>query len=180
VRKRHDGAVTLIGVFKLMKAAALLALGIGAIVAMPARISAALAKAVAWSGIFAGRETVWRLIDRVQEMSPAEARRFGLVGIAYAVVFLIEGVGLLLKRRWAEWLTVFVTTSFIPFEIYELVHRPGAGKVLTLVLNAAIVVYLAHRRFEESSSLRRLFRRPPHLVVLSGMEPLRRHGALRR
>jgi uncharacterized membrane protein (DUF2068 family) len=64
-------------------------------------------------------------------------------------VFVVEGVGLLRGRRWAEWLTVFVTASFIPFEIWELTRRPGGGKVVALAMNAAIVVYLAWRRMHE-------------------------------
>ena len=58
----------------------------------------------------------------------------------------VEGLGLLAGKRWAEWLTVAVTASFIPFELYELLHQPGPGRALTLALNVAVVAYLAYRR----------------------------------
>ncbi|MCA1665112.1 MAG: DUF2127 domain-containing protein, partial [Myxococcales bacterium] len=61
------------------------------------------------------------------------------------LVFLVEGVGLLLVKRWAEWLTVIVTTSFIPLEIWKIVHHTTAPAIATLVLNIAIVIYLAVR-----------------------------------
>jgi len=61
----------------------------------------------------------------------------------YALLEGSEGVGLALRRRWAEYLTVLVTAFFIPFELYELLHRPSALKLAALVLNAAIVVWLA-------------------------------------
>ena len=44
---------------------------------------------------------------------------------AYAIVFSVEGIGLLLGSRWAEWLTVVSTGLLIPFEIYEVFHKPG-------------------------------------------------------
>jgi uncharacterized membrane protein (DUF2068 family) len=55
----------------------------------------------------------------------------------------------LLRRRWAEWLTVFVTASFIPLELYELSRRFGPGKLVALVLNVAIALYLVWRRLED-------------------------------
>ena len=58
---------------------------------------------------------------------------------------MVEGTGLVLRKRWAEWLTIVVTSSFVPFEAYELVHKPGVGKAVALVVNVAIVVYLIVR-----------------------------------
>ena len=78
-----------------------------------------------------------------------ELHELAVASLAYAAVFLVEGIGLLRRRRWAEWLTVVVTASFIPFEIYELVHQPGAGKIAALALNVVIVVYLAWRRLKD-------------------------------
>jgi uncharacterized membrane protein (DUF2068 family) len=46
-------------------------------------------------------------------------------------------------------LTVGVTGSFIPFEVYELVRHPGAGKVAAVVVNTAILAYLVWRRLSE-------------------------------
>jgi uncharacterized membrane protein (DUF2068 family) len=48
---------------------------------------------------------------------------------------------------WAEWLTVGVTASLIPFEIYELVSHATLGKVLALIANVAIVIYLLRHRW---------------------------------
>jgi uncharacterized membrane protein (DUF2068 family) len=61
----------------------------------------------------------------------------------YAVVFAIDGVGLLLVPCWAEYLTLIVTASFIPLEIYDLVQHASVPKLIAIAVNAAIVVYLA-------------------------------------
>ena len=64
----------------------------------------------------------------------------GLVG--YALLEGTEGVGLAMRRRWAEYLTVVATGLLIPYEVYELVHHPTLFKVGALLLNVAVVAYL--------------------------------------
>jgi uncharacterized membrane protein (DUF2068 family) len=59
---------------------------------------------------------------------------------------LVEGWGLHLRRRWAEWLTVVATALFIPFEVYEIIVKVTPVKVGALVLNCAIVWYLAKHK----------------------------------
>lgn len=66
--------------------------------------------------------------------------------ILYAALEGTEGVGLLLKRRWAEYLTVVATGLLIPFEIWEVLHRQTLFRVGGLLLNVAIVIYLAYRK----------------------------------
>ena len=66
----------------------------------------------------------------------------GLAISAYAVLEAAEMVGLWLAKRWAEYLTFVATTMLVPFEIYELVAGVSVFKVVTLVINVAIVIYL--------------------------------------
>ena len=83
-------------------------------------------------------------------VNPRTLRAVGLGGFVYAAIFTTEGVGLLLERHWAEYLAVVATASFLPLEAYEAIRRPGASRVLVLVLNLAIVVYLIARLRAES------------------------------
>ena len=62
--------------------------------------------------------------------------------LAYAAVFATEGIGLWMRKRWAEWLTIIITGSLIPLEIWELSMRPTFGKASVFVVNVAIVWYL--------------------------------------
>jgi uncharacterized membrane protein (DUF2068 family) len=68
--------------------------------------------------------------------------KIGLVVSAYALLEGAEAVGLWLLRRWAEYLTFIATTLLLPLEIYELTHKLSPLKLLTLILNVAVVVYL--------------------------------------
>ncbi len=65
-----------------------------------------------------------------------------VAAIAYAVLEGIEALGLWWQRRWAEYLTVVATATFIPIEVYEIAQRVTWLRVGTLVINVAVVVYL--------------------------------------
>jgi uncharacterized membrane protein (DUF2068 family) len=180
VEQRRDTLIVLIGVFKLVKGAALMALGVAICVTVPAHLAIGAERLADWLGIFTGRPFVDREIARLFQLDPTRARVLAIFALIYSTVFFIEGAGLLARRRWAEWMTVIVTASFIPFEIFGLVHRFGPGKVATLVLNVAIVGYLAARRLRERGGLRRFFRRRPHLFLVGeGPRPVvRRQRAI--
>jgi uncharacterized membrane protein (DUF2068 family) len=64
----------------------------------------------------------------------------------YAALEATEGVGLAMRRRWAEYLTVIATGVLIPYEAYEVLTRPTLFKVGALALNVAVVCYLAYRK----------------------------------
>lgn len=81
-------------------------------------------------------------LKRIFRLGPGGIRAAGVGAFLYAGVFLTEGIGLLKERRWAEWLTVIVTASLIPFEVYECIKHTTILRVAALVLNLAIVGYL--------------------------------------
>jgi uncharacterized membrane protein (DUF2068 family) len=69
-----------------------------------------------------------------------------IAAIAYAALEATEGVGLAMRRRWAEYLTVLATAAFIPFEAYEVIHRATLFRVGALLFNLAVVGYLVYRK----------------------------------
>ena len=58
---------------------------------------------------------------------------------------LCEGWILYRGLTWGPWLVVMTTGSLLPFEVVELARRPRAGRLVVLVVNLAIVSYLARR-----------------------------------
>ena len=147
---RQSGLVVrLIGVFKLVKASILIGLCVGGVLGRSDQLLRAAERAVLWAGLFPLHRQLKMTLEHLRHVDHATAQKFGAAAFAYAVVFVVEGVGLLLGKRWAEWLTVGVTASFVPVEIYELIERFSAGKVAALVVNIAIVVYLVARRLAD-------------------------------
>jgi uncharacterized membrane protein (DUF2068 family) len=72
--------------------------------------------------------------------------KIGIVVAAYAVIEGVEAVGLWYQKRWAEYLAFIATTALIPLELYEIVTKGSPLKVLTLIINIAVVVYLLYAK----------------------------------
>jgi uncharacterized membrane protein (DUF2068 family) len=81
-------------------------------------------------------------VERAFSLRSDTLKLVAAVFIVYAVIEGIEAVGLWYQRRWAEYLTLIVTASLLPLEVYELSKRLSAFKVLTIIINLAVVAYL--------------------------------------
>jgi uncharacterized membrane protein (DUF2068 family) len=148
----HSGLIRLIAVFKLFKAASLIVVGFGILRLIHKDVGAQLEHWVAMLGFDPGSRIISHAIEKATNASPRKIREFGIVSFIYAGLFLTEGIGLWLMKRWAEWFTVIITSSLVPVEIYEIFHHPTAIKVLVLVINIAVVAYLLYRIKGESRS----------------------------
>jgi uncharacterized membrane protein (DUF2068 family) len=73
-----------------------------------------------------------------------------VIGLALdGVVTMIEGLALQRGYRWGPWLVVGMASVLVPFELVHLLHRPTIGRVLLLVANIAVALYLAQRALRE-------------------------------
>ncbi len=81
----------------------------------------------------------------VAKLFATDPRRLDLIAVGtflYASIFGTEGIGLLLRKRWAEYFTIVSTGLLIPLEMYELIRHVTALKALILLFNVTIVAYL--------------------------------------
>ena len=85
-----------------------------------------------------------RVVAYLHRLHASELRIAALFALGYGALELVEGTGLWLDQLWAEYLTVIATSLLLPFEVYELVRRPTVWKAGGIVVNVAIVVYLAY------------------------------------
>jgi uncharacterized membrane protein (DUF2068 family) len=152
--KSSDTAVIrLIAIFKLVKAITLVAIGVGVLKLLHRDMDSTLDHWIAVSGVDPGNRWVERGIEKASNLSHAKVKGLGIVSFIYAGLFLTEGIGLWLMKRWAEWFTIIITSSLIPVEIYELYRHPTAFKILVLAINVAVVLYLLYRiRRDEKAS----------------------------
>ena len=91
------------------------------------------------------REYVQKAMVWFSGLSDGRVEALRAVSLLYATLFAVEGVGLWMRWRWAEWLTLVSTGSLIPLEFWEIAHRPGFGKIAVTVANIAIFWYLTVR-----------------------------------
>jgi uncharacterized membrane protein (DUF2068 family) len=134
--------IRLIAFFKLFKALVLFAVGIGALNLLHQDLAVLVEH---WIDVFRvdpNNYFIQRLLERFSILDAHKLKQLSVGTFFYSALLLTEGIGLLLAKRWAEYFTIIATSSFIPFELYELTRRVTAGRLVVLSINVAVVVYL--------------------------------------
>jgi uncharacterized membrane protein (DUF2068 family) len=138
----HGRGLRLIAAFKLLKAFALIAVGVGALRLLHKDLAA---EAEHWVNVFRvdpHNHFIDLLLTKLSILDDRRLKELSVGTFVYAAIFLVEGAGLALGKRWAEYFTIITTSSLLPIEIYELARRVSVGRSLALLINLAIVVYL--------------------------------------
>jgi uncharacterized membrane protein (DUF2068 family) len=131
-----------IAVYKLVKVLLLVALALGEVRLRDASLTDKLLVWVSARPHGLEHDVVTHLIQWLSGLTTSRMHTLRIVTMAYAAVFATEGIGLWMQKRWAEWLTVIITASLIPLEVWEMIFRPSIGIGAVLVANSAIVIYL--------------------------------------
>jgi uncharacterized membrane protein (DUF2068 family) len=82
------------------------------------------------------------ILDRATLLNDPILRRIGILAFAYATLSYFEGIGLFFEKVWAEYLTLIITASFLPFEIVEIFRRQTWFRFSLLAVNLLVFVYL--------------------------------------
>lgn len=136
--------IVVIGVWKLLEAALLLILGIGALKLL--HMHKDLVDVFTRFIVDIGRDPEGHfanlILDKLALIDPHRLKQISIAIFAGATLHAIEGVGLVMRRVWAEYVTLILTASFLPWEIVEIIRHTTWIKVVLLLLNIAVVVYL--------------------------------------
>jgi uncharacterized membrane protein (DUF2068 family) len=137
-----DKALWLIGGFKLVKGLLLVVVGVGALHLVHKDVADVVAGWLDQVHVDPEGRLADRLLTRLLSVDDRRLRAISAGTFGYAALLLTEGVGLLLRKRWAEYFTVIVTGSFIPLELYELWRHVTPTRLTVIAINVAIVWYL--------------------------------------
>jgi uncharacterized membrane protein (DUF2068 family) len=143
-KPRHANATGLlvVGVFKLTKAAFFTTVGAVAYHLVHVDLGRAADQLIYYLRFNSEGRLASFLMDRADLIGHHQLREAGVYALIYAGLCLIEGVGLILHKVWAEYFTVILTTLFLPLEIFELLRRFEVYKIGLIVANVAVVLYL--------------------------------------
>jgi uncharacterized membrane protein (DUF2068 family) len=144
-RSQSSPVLLLIGLFKLLKAVLLVIVGIGALRLLHKDVAGTVQHWTRLLRVDPDNRYIHALLVRILHVSPRQLAELSIGTFCYAGLFATEGVGLLLRKRWAEYFTIVTTGLLLPLEIYELVHRFTPAKLVVLLVNALIVWYLVRR-----------------------------------
>jgi uncharacterized membrane protein (DUF2068 family) len=96
-------------------------------------------------------------LNLADQVTDAKLWAVALVALAYSTLRFMEAYGLWRERAWAEWLALISGAIYLPFEIYELARRPDWIRLVILVVNLAVVLYMVFLRAQARTRLESSF-----------------------
>ncbi len=141
-KKQHNKLLILIAVYKSAQALLFAAVGVGALRLLHKDVGDVFDSIREALHFSPESRMVNFLLDKVSLVDDPMLRRIGLVAFSYAAVSLAEGIGLYLEKTWGEVLTLLITASFLPWEIFEVFRRVTWLRVGLLIINALVFAYL--------------------------------------
>jgi uncharacterized membrane protein (DUF2068 family) len=146
VNEEHARGLLLIGLFKLAKALFFGALGAGALKLVHYNVGDLAQRLVDSTHealhIDPEGKFVTALLDKADTISSHHVRQAGMLSFGYACVCVVEGIGLLKHKVWAEYFTIVLTAAALPWEGFEMYRHFTWFKVGFMVLNVLVLVYL--------------------------------------
>ena len=132
----------MIGLFKLGKALLFFALGMGAIHLLHKDLGDEVMKLATALKFDSEHKFVQLLLEKVDLIDTHRLKQISLATFSYSALALTEGIGLMLEKVWAEYLTLTLTVSFLPWELYELMRHLNWFRLSLLLINLAVLAYL--------------------------------------
>jgi len=143
IRKpRHNRWLILIAAFKLAQAALFIAVGVSALRLVHHDLPDMLQRLAHHLHFSPESHFVDFILERAAFVNDKVLRRFSVGLFAYATLGAVEGIGLYLEKTWAEYMTLGITASFLPWEIFEVIRRLTYIRSALLVVNILVFFYL--------------------------------------
>jgi uncharacterized membrane protein (DUF2068 family) len=143
-RTRGDRALFAIAIFKWAKGLMLLVVAAGAISLFHKDVQSQVESWINACRIDPENRFIAAGLEKLDLVHTRELKQLSFLSAFYAAIFLTEGTGLAMRKRWAEYLTIIATGLLIPLEVYELFKTATVLKAVFLVANVAIVAFLVH------------------------------------
>jgi len=134
--------VLIVGIFKLFTGGSLLIVSLGLLRYLHRDLRHAIHHFIDLFRVDPENRYVAALLAKLGLVNDRHLKELAGLAAIYAALYLVEGSGLLLRKRWAEWLTVIATGSFVPVEVYEIARQCSISRIALLIGNLAIVFYL--------------------------------------
>lgn len=123
---------------------------------------------LAWLHIDPERRIALAFVHAAERMSDASVLNVVAIVLLYSSLRFLECYGLWRQRIWAEWLAIVSGAIYLPFELRALIRHPSAIHWAVLLINIAIVLYIAYVRWEDIQQRRRAEARASQTLVKDG------------
>ena len=139
---RDARGLLLVGLFKMSKALFFGAVAAGALHMVHRNFGEAVMQLVNKLPIDPEGRLVSLIMDKADLVDSHHLREAGMYSFAYACVCVVEGIGLMKQKEWAEYFTIVLTAGALPWEVFEMIKHFSWFKVGLMVLNVLVLVYL--------------------------------------
>jgi len=139
-----DLYLRIIACFKLVKAVLFFCAAFGVLHLMHKDVEAWLQDILNQSHVDSDNRVAKWCLRKAGTLTKTKIELLSAVAFFYGSLFATEGIGLYLRKTWAEYFVVIVTGSLLPFEIYELSVSFHWAKIALIVVNLAILVFLIY------------------------------------
>ena len=140
--RKHNKWLVIIAAYKFLQASLFVFIGLGARHLLHKDAGDELALLADHLRFNPESRLVNFLLDKAELLNDPILRRIGLVAFSYAAISLVEGIGLYLEKIWGEYLTIIITGSFLPWEIFEIFRRLTLIRISLLAANLLVFIYL--------------------------------------
>lgn len=138
----RDSGLFVIGLFKLCKAVFFIGISLGALHFVHHDLSGTVERVMHELHFDPEGHIVDLVMDKVGQVTHHRLRLISMGTFLYGALCTTEAYGLLTRKRWAEYVTLWLSISFLPWELYELFRRPSGWHLSILLTNILVVVYL--------------------------------------
>jgi uncharacterized membrane protein (DUF2068 family) len=145
----HRDWLMAIGIFKLIKALALVVVGISVLKLVHHDVVEVLTRWIGLVHVDPDNRYFQKAVTKLWSVDDRKLKELGAGTFFYAGLFLTEGLGLVLRKTWAEYFTIIVTGSFLPIEMYLMTKHFTAVRLVATLVNIGIVWYLVAHRLGE-------------------------------
>jgi uncharacterized membrane protein (DUF2068 family) len=142
LKKRGSSGLWLIAALKLFKGLVLLAVGIGALKLLHKDVASEVEHWVNYLRVDPHNYFIQKLMAKLGLLDDRKLKQLSVGTFFYSALLITEGVGLALKQRWAEYVTIISTASLLPLEVLEIVRRVSFVRIALFLINIAVVAYL--------------------------------------
>ena len=141
-RGRHNQWLIVIGALKLLKGIFFILIGIGALKLLHKDLVYMLSRWAIDLRFDPENRFVNLVLDKVALIDAHRLKEISAAIFCYAALDWIEGLGLVFEKVWAEYLTLILTASFLPWELFEMMRHATWAKFVLMLINVLVLIYL--------------------------------------
>jgi len=142
LKKHGSRGLWLIAAFKLFKGFALLAVAIGVLKLLHKDVASEVERWINFLRVDPHNHHIDKLLAKLGLLDDRKLKELSVGTFFYSALLLTEGVGLALRKRWAEYFTIISTALLLPLEVLEIARHVNFARIALFLVNIAVVVYL--------------------------------------